>query len=77
MKLRQQLKTADDPTKVLWNLDPLFISAFDLKALLLICKARKSDPLGFLALEARWWIGIHAVLLKKRFLKRRNNETGI
>lgn len=70
MKLRQELKTADDATKILWDLDPLVISPFDLKTLLLICKARKSDPLGFLALEARWWIGIHAVLLKKRFVKK-------
>ncbi len=70
MKLRQQLKTADNPTKVLWDLDPLVISAFDLKTLLLICKARRSDPLAFLALEAKLWIGIHAVLLKKRFVKK-------
>lgn len=70
MTLRHELKTADDATKILWDLDPLTISPFALKTLLLICKARRSDPLAFLALEAKWWIGVHSVLLKKRFVKK-------
>jgi len=72
MTLRHQLKTSapEDAVAIIQELDPLLCSPYDLKALLLIQKARKSDPLAYLALEAKWWIDKHLTMLKKRFVKK-------
>jgi len=72
MKLRQKLKNSDDPTKIIWSLNPLTITPFELKALLLIQKSRASDSLAFLGLEAKWWINDNLKILKKRFIKKDN-----
>ena len=74
MNLRQKLKTSNPENAmiVIQDLDPLTISPFDLKALMLIQKTRKRDPLAFLGLEAKWWIEDNLVMLKKRFVKKDN-----
>ena len=70
MNLRRRLKESKNPIDIIWGLKPLEISPFDLKALLLISKARKSDCLSFLALEVKWWIKDNMTILKKRFVKK-------
>lgn len=72
MTLRQRLKNSDpeDAMAIIQDLDPLKITPFELKALLLIQKCRKSDVLSFLALEAKWWINDNLTILKKRFVKK-------
>ena len=72
MTLRQKLKVSspENAMIVIQDLDPLTITPFELKALLLIQKTRKKDPLAFLGLEAKWWIQDNLKILKKRFVKK-------
>ena len=74
MELRQRLlKEMSNPelqASIIWDLRPLEITPFDMKALLLISRARKSDRLSHLALEAKWWMQDNFALLKKRFVKK-------
>lgn len=74
MTLRQRLKTAEpeDATAIIQNLEPLEITPFEMKALLLISKSRKTDPLAFLGLEAKWWIQDNLPILKKRFVRKQS-----
>ena len=67
MNLRQRLKRANEPYRLIWELDPNTCSAKDIKTLLGIKKARLNDPLSYLGLEAKWWLQENVVILKKRF----------
>ena len=73
MKLRQRLlKEQSNPelqSSIIWDLKPLEITPFDMKALLLISKGRRNDRLAHLGMEAKWWTQEHRVLLRKRFVR--------
>ena len=72
MTLRQRLRNSEpeNAMAIIQNLDPLEITPFELKALLLIQRCRRSDSLAFLGLEADWWIKDNLKILKERFVKK-------
>jgi len=77
MLRRKLLKEQSDPEKqfiLIADLNPKTCHFRDVKTLLLIKKARPSDRLAHLAMEADWWLKNHFKILKKRFCEGEGNN---
>ena len=73
MTLRQRLKAADgNEAEIINSLDPETISINDLLTLLRIKRARATDPLVYLGLEAKWWLQDHKDVVKARLNQERD-----
>lgn len=78
MTIRQKLikvtKKNGDPFEIIWNLDPKTCSEKDVRNLLNIRKAKPSDPLAHLGLEADLWLRTNLKILKERFQVNHRSE---